>query len=105
VKDDFVWIARSDLASPGFLTGAPTGFYRPVVSISFGLNRWACGLNPFCYGLTNFLLLLLCSAGIFALARSLSLPWAAAVAASAIWAFNWNGINAAVLWVSGRTAL
>lgn len=107
VKDDVVWIARSGLADVGmWWRGAPTGFFRPVVSLSFGLNRFACGVgHSWCYGATNFALLLACAAGVFALARALSLSLAASLAAAALWAFNWNGINMAVLWISGRTSL
>ena len=109
VKDDFGWIARSPLASwhdAGVLfVTSPSGFFRPMVSLSFGINRWFCGLTPLCYGLTNFALVLACGAAIYALARGLGLPQGAAVFASAVWLFNWHGINMATLWTSGRTAL
>lgn len=108
IKDDFVWIARSAFDAPGSVTQllrAPTGFFRPVVSLSFGLNYATCGLEPLCYGATNFALLLVCAAGVFWLARSLAFPRAAALAAAALWSFNFHGINMAVLWISGRTAL
>src|SRR2546429_497729 len=32
-------------------------------------------------------------------------PSSAALTWSALWVFNWHGINMAVLWISGRTAL
>ena len=42
---------------------------------------------------------------IYHLARTLGLaPWAA-VAATAVWAFNFHGINMAIVWLSGRTSL
>jgi hypothetical protein len=105
VKDDFVWIARSRLETPAdwaALFGAPTGFFRPAVSLTFAANRSVCGLHPLCYGLTNLALAIGCAAGIFATARGLSLPPGAALLAAALWAFNWHGINMAVLWISGR---
>jgi hypothetical protein len=108
VKDDFGWIARSRIDSPREalnLLRAPSGFFRPVVSLSFGMNRWLCGLQPRCYGLTNVLLAIGCAGAIFLLARALSLPAGAALLASALWMFNWHGINMSVLWISGRTAL
>jgi hypothetical protein len=107
VKDDVVWIANSDFTHPReLLLSAPSGFYRPAVSVSFAVDRWACGTQqPFCYGATNFLLLIACAIAVLLLGRALSLSAGAAVLAAALWAFNWNGINMAVLWISGRTAL
>jgi len=64
-----------------------------------------CGVQPRCYGLTNVMLAIGCAWAIFLLGRALSLPAAAALLASAIWMFNWHGINMGVLWISGRTAL
>ena len=108
VKDDFVWIARSDISSWRGLAAqfdAPTGFFRPTVSLIFGLNRLGCGLDARCYGVVNFVLLIACAAGVAAFARAVLRSDGAALAASAIWLFNWHGINMAVLWISGRTAL
>jgi hypothetical protein len=39
------------------------------------------------------------------LARALSIRAGAALFSAAVWIFNWHGINMAVLWISGRTAL
>lgn len=109
VKDDFSWIARSELRSIGHgvevLTGAPSGFFRPMVSLAFAANRPVCDLNARCYGLTNVLLAIACAVSIVGLARSLTLPIGAALFAAAIWAFNWHGIGMSVMWISGRTAL
>ena len=46
-----------------------------------------------------------CAGGIYTLARALDLPRGGALAASAIWAFNWHGISMSLQWISGRTAL
>jgi hypothetical protein len=108
VKDDFVWIARShfdSLADVSRLFQAPTGFFRPLVSISFALNRTFSGLDPLSYGLVNVALLFGCCIAIVLLAQALSFPRPAAVFCAAVWAFNVHGINSAVLWISGRTAL
>jgi len=109
VKDDFSWIARSELRSIGHaatvLTGAPSGFFRPIVSLAFAANRPICDLDSRCYGLTNLLLAVACAISIAWLARSLTLPVGATILAAAIWTFNWHGIGMSVMWISGRTAL
>jgi hypothetical protein len=108
VKDDFVWIARSHLESAADVSRlfqAPTGFFRPLVSFSFALNRAVSGLDPLGYGLVNVALLFGCCVAIVLLAQALSFPRPAALVCAALWAFNFHGINAAVLWISGRTAL
>jgi hypothetical protein len=108
VKDDFVWIARSHFESAADVSRlfqAPTGFFRPVVSISFALNRSVSGLDPLGYGLVNVALLFGCCLAIVLLAQALSCSRPAALLCAALWAFNFHGINAAVLWISGRTAL
>jgi hypothetical protein len=63
------------------------------------------GTAPFGYGATNFGLLLACAALLFLVSRRLGLPAPAGALATALWAFNFHGINMALLWVSGRTAL
>ena len=42
---------------------------------------------------------------LFVLARRLSLSSSASLFASAVWTFNFHGINMALLWISGRTSL
>jgi hypothetical protein len=109
IKDDFGWIAQSRITSIAdalnLLHTAPSGFFRPMVSLSFGANRPVCGLDPFCYGVSNILLALGCALGVYTLARALDLPRGGALVASAIWGFNWHGINMSLQWISGRTAL
>ncbi len=108
VKDDFGWIrgARIESASDAAaLLTRNNGFYRPLVSATFALNYAVSGMAPLAYGVTNFALLLAGAALLFMVARRLSLPAAPSALASALWAFNFHGINMAVLWVSGRTAL
>ncbi len=108
IKDDFVWIATSNLSSVDDvrrLLDAPTGFFRPVVSLSFAVNDWMCGLSSLCYGLTNLLLVLGCGIAVWSLAGALGLGKGGGLFAAALWAFNFHGINMAVMWISGRTAL
>jgi hypothetical protein len=108
LKDDFVWILSSRLERPGDLIALFTsnvGFYRPLVSLSFAGDFGVWGLRPFGYGLTN--LLVFCGGAVllYQLGRRFMLPPAAALLATAVWAFNFHGVNMALLWLSGRTSL
>jgi hypothetical protein len=108
VKDDFRWIAEAEVHAPDDVRrifASNVGFYRPLVTTSFAIDRAIWGLDPRGYALTNLLLLLADAGLLFALAARLSLPVAAALFAVAVWAFNFHGINMALLWTSGRTAL
>ena len=108
VKDDFSWIQQSTVASASQLPSLFTqnnGFYRPLVALSFALDRALFDLAPMGYGLTNALLLVLAALAIARLARALALPPAAAALAACLWCLNPNGINMALLWTSGRTSL
>jgi hypothetical protein len=75
------------------------------VALTFGLDEILFGLNPLGYGLTNLALVGLCAAGVWRLGGALGLEPFARLVAAAIWALNFHGINMAVLWISGRTAL
>jgi len=81
------------------------GFYRPLVTLSFAIDRGIWNLDPRGYALTNLVLLVSDAGLLFVLARRLSLPSSAALFASAAWMFNFHGINMGLLWTSGRTAL
>ncbi|HEX6163151.1 MAG TPA: hypothetical protein VFZ31_07290 [Vicinamibacterales bacterium] len=108
IKDDFGWIYHSRIDSVSSLTSAFTTaqvFYRPMVQLSFGVTELMFGNDPVPYALTNLLLGLACAASIYQLARAIGLvPWAA-LAGTALWAFNFHGINMAIVWLSGRTSL
>jgi hypothetical protein len=108
IKDDFGWIYHSRISGWTSMLSAFTTsqvFYRPIVQLSFGVTELVFGTNPIPYALTNLLLGLACGASIVALGRAVGLaPWAA-LAGSAIWAFNFHGINMAIAWLSGRTSL
>jgi hypothetical protein len=109
LKDDFAWIRSSRLARPAdalhLVTAPASGFFRPVVALSFGLNAQAFGLRAFGYGLTNLALLAACAAGVWRLAAALGLAYPGRLVATAIFCLNFHGINLALLWISGRTAL
>ena len=108
VKDDFRWIAAADVSSPRDLQRIFTtnvGFYRPLVTLSFAVDRGIWHLDPRGYAVTNLMLLAADAVLLFALARRLSLSPAVALFAVTVWLFNFHGINMALLWISGRTAL
>ncbi len=108
IKDDFGWIQQGgvhSLSQSVSLFSQNTGFYRPVVAVTFALDRALFGLAPLGYGWTNALLLLLAAIAIARLARALGLPATAGVIAAGLWALNPHGINMALLWMSGRTSL
>jgi hypothetical protein len=108
VKDDFGWVEagqRAARAPAGAILLPRTGFYRPLVDLSFAADSIAYGMKPRGYGFTNLALYIACVGAIGMLGRALRLsPPAAAVAALA-WAVNPHGINMAVVWISGRTSL
>ena len=108
IKDDFVWIATSRVGSAAdvaALFASNTGFYRPLVSLTFAADHALWGLNALGYGVTNLVLAVACPALLFALARAFGLPRTPSVVGAAAWAFNFHAVNMALLWVSGRTAL
>jgi hypothetical protein len=109
IKDDYGWIASSRLDGwhsvwQTFAT-SPTGFYRPLVSLSFGLNTIAFGLHPLPYGLTNLLLTVVTGVAIGSLVRRIGFQPGIALFAASVWMLNFHGIGVAVLWTSGRTSL
>src|ERR1700681_4394339 len=56
LSDDFRWVLNSrleSLADVPRLFRLTDGFYRPIVSLTFGLDRLAFGINPRPYGWTN----------------------------------------------------
>ena len=62
-------------------------------------------MRPFGYGLTNLAVFSGCIVLLYALARRFSLSPPAALLTVAVWAFNFHGVNMALLWLSGRTSL
>lgn len=107
IKDDFAWILAAPLAPSPWDAAwtASTGFFRPLVSLSFTLNHALFGLHSFGYGLTNLLLAVACACAVYALARSWRLEKAGAALAAFMWLFTPHGMDMAVIWISGRSAL
>ena len=108
MSDDFRWVRESQFSDVhGILRlfQQQNGFYRPLVAFSFGLNYLFAGARPYAYGATNLGLALLCAILIAVLCRRLRLSRGAAWFAAAVWLLNFHGMNMAVLWISGRTAL
>ena len=108
VKDDFRWIAAADVRSLSDVLrvfSTNVGFYRPLVTMSFAIDRGIWNLDPRGYAITNLILLVGDAALLFVLARRQSLSSASALCAVAIWLFNFHGINMALIWMSGRTTL
>jgi hypothetical protein len=108
IRDDFGWIYHSRLEGWSSLYSTFANaqvFYRPVVQLSFGVTELLFGTNPIPYALTNLALGIACAVAIYRLSLGVGLaPWAAVVA-TAVWAFNFHGINMAIVWLSGRTSL
>lgn len=108
VKDDVVWVGANHVTSSAdvrALLVRTDGFYRPLVAATFAIDRAVYGLEPFGFGVTNFLLLLLGAAALAYLGTTLGLRASVGVAAAGVWALNFHAVNMAVLWLSGRTAL
>ena len=108
ISDDYRWVRESHvthISDVGRLFRQDNGFYRPLVSLTFAANRAIGGIDPRPYGLTNLGLALACAALLALLCRRLGLTAAAAAFAALVWLLNFHGINMALLWISGRTAL
>lgn len=108
IKDDFGWIALAGVdgvRDVARIFSTNVGFYRPLVSLTFAADRSVWDLHAFGYGLTNLALCLIDAWLLFAMARRLGLAATAALAAMGIWLMNPHGVNMALLWISGRTAI
>ena len=108
IKDDFAWIASSQVTSVAALFVLFTeaaDFYRPVVGLSFAVDWWLFGLSPLAFGLTNLALLLAAAFAVRTLALALGMQRETAMVAAALFCLNYHGINTSLLWISGRTSL
>lgn len=108
VTDDFIWLRESvhdgriDLPR---LFGTTTGFFRPLVGLSFGLQFLWHGIAPRAYGLFNLLLHLLNVILVFLLLRRWERTKPLAAWAAALFALNLKAAGMAVGWISGRSEL
>jgi hypothetical protein len=108
LKDDFVWIESGRITGwhdVGRIFSTHTGFYRPLVTLTFGTDYAVWGLRPLGYGITNLILGAACALLLYRLVRYLQAPPAAALVAASVWLFNFHAVNMALLWLSGRTSL
>ena len=108
VTDDFIWMRESvhdgriDLPR---LLRTTTGFFRPLVGLSFGLQFQGHGTDPRAYGLFNLLLHLLNVILAFMLLRSWRRTRPLAAWGAALFALNLKAAGMAVGWISGRSEL
>jgi hypothetical protein len=108
LKDDFAWIETARVSGPHDIArifSSHTGFYRPLVTLTFSADYALWGLQPLGYGITNLILAAACALLLYRLVRHLDLPPAAGLAAAGVWLFNFHAVNMALLWLSGRTSL
>jgi hypothetical protein len=106
--DDYAWILQSRVRAIDDLLGLFThgsGFYRPIVGVSFALNDAIAGSHVASYGIVNVAIALACAAAIRSLGRALGLTRGAALFMGCVWLLNFQGIRTAVQWVSGRSEL
>lgn len=93
---------RRDFWELGAVAGGGSGYYRPLVTLTYVLDRAIDGRRPFVYHLTN---LLLHAAAVLALlfaARSFGASDAEAAWAAALFAVHPVHLES-VAWISGRT--
>lgn len=107
IKDDFAWLLAAPLSADPWSAAwtAPTGFFRPLVSLSFTANHALFDLNPLGYGMTNVALALGCAGAIYLLARAWGISEGGALIAAGAWLFTPHGMDMAVIWISGRSGL
>jgi hypothetical protein len=108
LSDDFRWVLNSridSLADVARLFRLSDGFYRPIVSLTFGLDRLVFGIDPRPYGWTNIGLTLTTALLIRRLALAFGLDKGSGTVAASLWLLNFHGINLSIFWVCGRTAL
>lgn len=80
------------------------GHWRPVVTLSYMIDRSLHGADPTGYHALNLLLHAVASALVFALARRLALPLLPSLAAALLFAVHPVHVES-VAWISGRTDL
>jgi len=82
-----------------------TGFFRPLVSLTFGLQYQLHGLHPKPFGLFNLLLHLLNIILVYFLLTCRKETKQYALGATILFALNAKAAGMAVGWISGRTTL
>lgn len=108
IKDDFTWLenvvpdGKVDYLRPFTQT---TGFFRPLVGISFGVQYQVYGMNPRPFGLFNLILHIFNIILVYLLLSSWERTHHHAIWVACLFALNSKGVNMAVGWISGRTTL
>lgn len=108
VTDDFIWLdnivinGEVDYWRHFTIT---TGFFRPLVSWTFGLQYELHGMNSRPYGWFNLFLHLVNILLVYLLLSSVEISRPYAFWAAALFGFNTKGPTMAVGWISGRTTL
>ncbi len=108
VRDDFTWLdnvvreGKTDYLRPFTRT---TGFFRPLVSFTFGIQYQLHGLQSKSFGLFNLFLHTLNIILVYILLSSQKESKSYAIWTAALFALNGKAANMAVGWVSGRTTL
>lgn len=108
IRDDFTWLENTvpdgkvDYHRPFTKT---TGFFRPMVSLTFGLQYQLHGLHPKPFGLFNLLLHLLNIVLVYFLLTCRKETKQYALGATILFALNAKAAGMAVGWISGRTTL
>lgn len=108
VTDDFNWLesvvrgGRVEYLSPFTQT---TGFFRPLVGISFGLQYQLHGMEPKAFGLFNLFIHLLNIILVYLLFARWDMTRSYALWVTVLFALNAKAANMAVGWISGRTTL
>lgn len=108
IRDDFIWLenivpdGKVDYLGPFIKT---TGFFRPMVSLTFGLQYQIHGLHPKPFGLFNLFLHLLNIILVYLLLAGQKETKRYALGAAILFAMNAKAAGMAVGWISGRTTL
>jgi len=108
VTDDFEWLGNTvvngkvDYLRPFTMT---TGFYRPLVGLTFGLQYQLHGMNPWPYGWFNLGLHMANILLVYLLLSSWAATKSYAAAAAFLFGLNAKSTAMAVGWISGRTSL
>jgi len=108
VTDDFIWLdnividGEVDYGRPLTIT---TGFFRPLVSWTFGLQYELHGMNSRPYGWFNLFLHLVNILLVYLLLSSAAIFRPYAFWAAVLFGFNSKAPTMAVGWISGRTTL
>jgi|GEM_PF-2389399 len=108
VTDDFNWlesVVRSGKVEYLRPFTATTGFFRPLVGLSFGIQYQLHGMNPKAYGLFNLFVHLLNIILVYLVLSEWDKSKYLALSAAALFALNAKAANMAVGWISGRTTL